>query len=142
MFGSDFAPLAAGPQAGRRGLDALVVDRGGKRPELCGCGGAGCVFAGEGGLAGEAPPTLLEPSAEPLRAPNTRFVQRRHALWRAFVEADEIVPTLAVYRRIRRIYRIPKEATALSAFDALIEAADATMTVRVREMTKVRGEQG
>ena len=34
MFGADFAPLAAGPQAARRGPEALALDRGEKRPWL------------------------------------------------------------------------------------------------------------
>ena len=34
MFGSDFAPLAAGPQAARRGPEALALDRGVKRSWL------------------------------------------------------------------------------------------------------------
>ena len=34
MFGADFGPLAAGPQAARRGPEALALDRGEKRPWL------------------------------------------------------------------------------------------------------------
>ena len=34
MFGGDFGPLAAGPQAARRGPEALALDRGVKRSWL------------------------------------------------------------------------------------------------------------
>ena len=112
----------------------------GKRPERCRCGGPGCLenFSIEDQLH-KAIEAYTPPA--PVTTKERRRTEHNMAAWKAFVDSVEIGPTLKAYARIRRIYRLPRELSGLAAFDALVAAAEPTMTVRVREMCKVLSKQ-
>ena len=129
-----------------------LCEKTGRRPELCCCGGPGCIGIAVDGepipheervreLTGQAAGTVDE-DAEPAGPPiPPKKLAHHHAVWQDFVDADEIGPVIKTFARIRRMLKLPKDAWGMVLYDALLASGERTMPVRVRQMCKELSKQ-
>ena len=129
-----------------------LCEKTGRRPELCCCGGPGCIGIAVDRepipheervreLAGQGAGTVDE-DAEPAGPPiPPKKLAYHHTVWQDFVEADEIGPVIKTFARVRRMLKLPKDAWGMALYDALLASGERTMPVRVRQMCKELSKQ-